>query len=469
MEKNHNESPQNGPFAGGNDWTANLFRNPLWKFFVVFFLALILLIPMSWVTDLIEERKERNEDVTQEIASKWGKRQVISGPIVAVPYEYVVLKSSKSGDDEEVVRHTQRDWIFALPKHIDIQARVDPQTLSRGIFDVIVYHADVTLKGSFADLDYSNWQTDEGKLRWSESKLVLGVGDLKGMLENPIVKWDSASVPISNTDNSLSLFDNMLVTDIPSVGFSDGSAHDFSVDLSFRGSESIDFLPLANKTTIDIGGDWSDPSFDGGFLPLRREVSDTAFSAQWEIPHFSRKLPGVWQASGSERIGTSDEGDVVQVKFLAKVNEYQKISRTAKYGALIILLTFAALALVEVIKNRRVHLVQYMLIGVSMVVFYILLLSFTEHLSFNMAYLIAAIATISLITTFVYLLTGIRSVLYLFGGILTLFYGFIFFVLQTQDYALLVGSIGIFLILTALMYYSSKINWYSLTETRTSS
>ena len=221
-------------------------------------------------------------------------------------------------------------------------------------------------------------------------------------------------------------------------------------------------------------------------MPEERHVSEQVFEAKWSIPSFSRKLPMQWEGSNGRiysfsgvnlssemRYSSASEApidyssevatdtDMVQINFLPEINNYQKINRVAKYGILIIILTFASLFFTEIIKKQRFHVIQYILIGAAMVMFYSLLLAISEHLGFNTAYFVAAIATIFLIASFIWMITMDKRTMLLFGGILALFYSFIFVLMQLRDYSLIVGTVGVFVILAVLMCVSAKINWFS--------
>lgn len=463
------------------------------KLFVVLILVLFLLIPMSWVSDLIAERKYREQRVTEEIAGKWGRQQVLSGPVLAIPFDYKVEKIKFDSKNVEIKTvETVREWIFLLPEHMDAKGEVNPEYLKRGIYQAVVYNTKLQFDGKFGKVDLDKIDLKDGEVRWEESKVVFGISDFKGLLTFPKMDWGDKQLELDNSDKSFTLFEGNLVADLDLTQAED-TEQAFRIDMQLRGSRSLNFLPLANQTNIAITGNWNNPSFNGAFLPEERNIESNQFTANWSVPNFSRKLPQQWQGTaqgrlysfsgvnlidedlgysfpeprvaGAEYAGQfeqSNDSDMIQVHFLPEVNEYQKITRVTKYGVLVILLTFASLILVEVIKKQRIHFIQYILIGVAMVLFYSLLLAISEHLGFNVAYLISALATILLIASFIHMLTKKRGIALAFGGILALFYGFIYFIMQLQDYSLIVGSIGVFVILAVLMRFSAKIDWYGI-------
>lgn len=459
------------------------------KMFVIFVLLLIMMIPMSLVDDLVRERRDREQQVSSEIAAKWGRDQVIASPVLAVPYDYVseVIEKDSKGK-EVVVQRVEQDWIFLLPSHSQVQTDIKPENLKRGIYESVVYNSNFTIKGNFAGLDMKLLPVAADKMRWSEAQLVFGIQDVKGLSSDPELEWAGQKMPLSMDLRNFQLFNNNMAANLPLTKGED-TKFDFQIRVKLRGSKSINFLPLANHTLVQAKGSWGNPSFNGAYLPETREVTDKEFNASWNIPSFGRKLPQQW-AGGNDRvyrfsgmslaeanfdhyIETTDAAgvasanievatdmDMVQINFLPEVNNYQKTTRVAKYGILVIVLTFASLFFTEIIKKQRIHLIQYILIGAAMILFYSLLLAISEHLGFNMAYLLAALATIGLIASFIKMITKDNRTALLFTGILGLFYGFIFVLMQLRDYSLIVGTVGVFIILAILMRISTKINWY---------
>ena len=454
------------------------------KLALMFFLILVLLIPMNWVNELISERHQRNKEVSNEIASKWGLSQVISSPLIAVPYKTFQKKIMSNDKNENYsVIEEGKEWIFLLPDQVDIISEVNPDTRKRGIYESVVYTADIHLKGNFPEIDLKNLKVEAEHIQWSEGKLIFGISDLKGLSMSPDLQWDSATLTMHSNMTELDLFENSLTADLNLTGGSSTNKQ-FEIKVKVRGSQSVSFFPLANHTKIDIKGNWNHPSFNGAYLPDERLVEQGNFSAHWNIPNFNRKLAKQWNGHSSrlyqsyassqsmaaeyaEPHATSDSQfseDLVSINFLPDVDNYQKTTRVAKYGILIIMLTFVSLFFTEIIKKQRVHLIQYVLIGAAMVLFYSLLLAISEHLGFNWAYAMAALATVILITTFIRSITKNTKTAALFASILTLFYGFIYLLLQLRDFSLIVGTVGVFIILAVLMRLSTKINWYQFEQ-----
>jgi len=230
------------------------------------------------------------------------------------------------------------------------------------------------------------------------------------------------------------------------------------MQLNLKGSSRLFFNPTGKTTTVNLSSPWTTPSFDGSFLPEPREVSEKGFTAQWKILHYYRPFAQAWTEANTKLSG-SEFG----VKLLVPVDQYQKSIRTSKYGHLVIILTFVALFLVEITKRIKIHPFQYILVAAALIIYYALLLSFSEQMGYNIAYIISSIATVALICFYSFSFLKERKLVLLFTSLLIIFYSFIFIIVLQQDYSLLLGSIGLFLIVGALMYFARKVNWYGTT------
>ncbi len=464
------------------------------KIAIIFFISLILLIPMNMVNDLILERKNRENMVAHEIASKWGLDQVISSPILAVPYSVFKKDLVKSSDgSQKLLELEETEWAFLMANQVQIETEVKPETRKRGIYETVVYASKVKIKGDFTGFELEKLKLDANLLKWKDAKLVFGIEDFKGLSKNPQLTWNGKAHEFTKEHVDLNLFPQSLYVNLPMENM-DSIAAKFEINMEIKGSNTINFLPLANQTRIDVSGNWKNPSFTGNFLPDHRDINDK-FQAQWNIPSFNRKMPQQWNGASSKlyefigaelnteqtaqdykqinyraadfpepkvsnQQGLSTEWDMVQIKFLPHVNNYQKTTRVTKFGILVVALSFISLIFLEIIKRKKIHLIQYILIGFAMVLFYALLLAISEHVGFNWAYVLASLLTIVLISSFVGTITKNRQSSLIFGLILSTFYVFIFVLLQLRDYSLIVGTIGIFIILAILMRLSTKIDWY---------
>lgn len=451
-------------FTTENNGIKNWFGGSiLFKLGLIGFLTLLLLIPSFMVQDLITERQNRQQEVIREISDKWSGSQLVQGPILVLPYKTTVMEkdsdTQKSGSREIMTN------IYILPEILNISSKANPELLHRGIFDAVVYNSQIKVSGTFSQLELKKSGIDPAMIQWEQAKVDIGLSDLKGLKNNPVIRLGNQNYEVEPDFTSLKLFSNNLVI-LPNLGSEKSTALNFSFDLDLRGSERLSFLHLGKNTIVKIEGEWNDPSFTGRYLPDERSVSGKTFSATWKMPYYNRPYPQQWIEENTvlnttdtlvKESNTSDSRAVFGVNFLLPVDQYQKTIRTAKYAFLVILLSFLSLFFTELLIKQRVHFLQYVLIGAAMTIYYILLLSLSEQVGFNLAYIIASAATAGLIGTFIWSLLKNRKVALLFAGILTMFYSFIFVILQLQDLALLVGSIGLFLIVALLMYLSQKI------------
>jgi inner membrane protein len=432
------------------------------------FLTLLLLIPSSWIQELIRERQERQEEVVSEISDKWSGKQLVEGPVLVLPY-------IPSGTN-----------IYILPEVLNIKSQVSPEVLHRGIFDAVVYHTKIRVSGKFSALELAKSGINPALVQWQKAKVIIGLSDLKGLKNNPAIQINNALHPLEPDFNSVSLFPNNLVT-LPDLSRQKNTAVDFSFELHLRGSTELNFQHLGKSTNVTVEGSWNNPSFTGRYLPEKRKITAKEFSASWKMAHFNRALPQQWIAKNAV-LGTKpavkakitgdapydtivpgalNDDTTFGVKFIMGVDQYQKTMRCAKYSTLIILLTFISLLFSELMLKRKVHFLQYILIGAAMTIYYTLLLSFSEQVGFDSAYLIASIATVLLIGSFIAALLKNKKPAIVFGAILSLFYGFIYVIIQLQDLALIVGSIGLFVIISVTMYLSARIDFHKkeLTDT----
>lgn len=418
------------------------------KGLVIFILTLLLLIPTSMIESLIVERQGRQQEAIDEVSGKWGRQQTLAGPFLILPYEQT-LRNADGKITEKVLKHA-----FYLPDALKINGQVQPELRHRGIFEVVLYSSALNLEGSFGKLQTDQFIPADAQILWEQAQLALSIPDLRGLKDQVKLDWDAQSslfnpgIPVSGLAAS--------GIHVPiSLQKEANGMHTFKISLALKGSGSLFFTPVGKVTEVAISAPWADPSFSGAFLPEEKQIDGTSFTANWKVLNLNRNYPQQWLGEAN----TSYTESAFGVDFLLPVDNYQKSTRSVKYAILFISLTFLTIFFIEMRQKTRVHAFQYALIGLALVIFYTLLVSISEHLSFDSAYLIAAIMTIALTTLYAQALFASRQMAFLVGGTLTILYGFLFIVLQQQDYALLIGSIGLFMILAAVMYFSRKIEW----------
>jgi inner membrane protein len=446
------------------------------KLFSIGFLIIILLIPSSWIQDMIVERQMRAEQVMTEVADKWSGSQTISGPVLVIPYrKQEVIDHGKDG--KEIREHIEKAYF--LPEDLDITGTIKPETLHRGIFDAVVYESPLEIKSAFVKPDFKGLSIADDMVNWKDAYMIFGITDLRGISDNPTFTLGNnvlGAEPSNNigititrsrpkgeseyynaADKRVTQSSNGIVVrlnwDTPPP-FTE--KEHVRIKLNLKGSRRLDFVPAGKTTTVKLSGPWADPSFDGEFLPTDREITAEGFTASWKVLHFNRPFSQQW-TEDNQHLSGADFG----IKLLIPVDQYQKSIRTSKYGVLVILLTFVALFLVEITQRIRIHPFQYILIGAALTIYYTLLLSFSEHVGYNIAYIAASFATVVLISLYSISFFRNTKLTFLFSILLVIFYAFIFVIILQQDFSLLLGSIGLFMIVGLLMYFSRKVNWYS--------
>jgi inner membrane protein len=456
-----------------NQWIA---ESVMIKLFSIGFLILILMLPASWIEQLIRERQTRAAGVIREVSDKWSGSQTLSGPVLVIPFTKIDRnKRWDNGKQIEEVIET-RHKAFFLPEDFNATGKVKPQVLHRGIFDVAVYESEILMDAQFVSPDFTTWNIPDEQIHWGEAVLVNGISDLRGIDADPVIESGAkkfVAEPSSNIGISINqIIANQVVDEQVPVASSnipltsgivvplgwksreDFTTH-FKVRLSLKGSESLYFVPVGKSTQVNLTGPWSSPSFEGKLLPADRSVDNTEFSATWKILSFNRPFSQKW-IDEDQSLNGSEFG----VRLLIPADQYQKSTRTAKYDELIIILAFTALFLVEITSKIKIHPFQYILIGVALIVYYTLLLSLSEHVGYNVAYAISSLATTALVSVYASTFLKRRQISLLFSGLMTFFYVFIFVIIQAQDFSLLIGSVGLFLIIGLLMYFSRNIKWY---------
>ena len=440
------------------------------KLFSIGFLILILLIPASWIENIMIERQQRSDDAANEIASKWSGPQILTGPILVIPFLKDEIFEDEKGKKKA---RTITANAYFLPEQLDIDGAIKTDVLHRGIFDAVVYESTLKINSTFTKTAFKTLsEVDEERILWKDAYLVLGISDLRGISENPDLKIKGHSVAAEPSNATLVstarhtkkfTYEDVTWSETGIVANLDLSrektfAGEVKIDLKLKGSSRLDFVPVGKTTKVKLASGWQNPSFDGQFLPVARDLTN-GFSASWNVLHFNRPFSQT-SAGDHLRLDGADFG----VRLLMPVDQYQKSIRTAKYGILIILLTFMALFLVEVTQKVRIHPFQYILVGAALIIYYTVLLSLSEHLGYNLAYIIASAATVILVATYSKTFFSNERMFWYFGGLLGTFYAFIFLIILEQDYSLLIGSIGLFIIVGALMYFSRNVNWYRQRE-----
>ena len=435
---------------------ASSIRNSqMLRLFSVGLLALLLQIPISMIGGLVAERQERRQAAVTEVSSKWGNVQSIIGPVLIVPYTYRSTETSASG--LQVTRTETRNAIF-LAEQLRVRGSIDAELRHRGIFSIPVYKVGLTLEGEFTRPSFAELGLEPVGVAWERAQLAIGISDARAIQQETAVTWNSKPVPFlpgtgAFTDGGTGIH--------AVVGLANGGQRaQFSFPLSLNGSLGVYLTPFAQNTIVELQSNYGYPSFQGNWLPVERSVSDAAFRAKWSIPFLGRNYPQAWKAEVGMR--KEIDGSRFGVELVNPVDHYRMAERSVKYAGLFILLTFATLWLIEVLAGVRVHPIQYLLLGGALCLFYLLELSLSEHLGFPVAYTVASFSVVALVAGYsVVVLRHIRRALFVIA-VVSLLYAYLYILLMNEDYALLIGSVGLFLILAAIMYATRRVDWYAV-------
>lgn len=433
-----------------------LLQGPTGKVLGVGFLALLMLIPLLHVQWLVAERKGLREEAVANIAQGWGGRQVLGGLVLWVPTTRTVVV--KDGDAEREQARTSADVILA--DALSASATLDVQTRRFGIYGAPVYAATVELHGQFLPSDLADAQrASNGSWQPEKAELRLLVQDLHGLQQVDELTVDGKPVRFtSSTDRIGGLSTVAIPVNVQAWG---NQPVPFTVRLRLAGTESLQWLPLARATSVEVAAPWGDPSFVGGTLPAERKVEPTQFSARWKMLDINRSYGQYWSGDGNpvrEALTASAFG----VQLYQPVDVYQRNERAGKYGILFVALTFVAFFLFEVLKQLRVHPVQYLMVGAALATFYVLLLALSEQIGFGAAYLVAATAVVLMVGGYASSVLRTRRAGMVLGAVMGLVYAVLYGLVAAEQYALLMGAVVIVLVVALLMYLTRKVDWYAL-------
>ena len=414
-------------------------------------LILLLLIPMAMITGLIEERQAKSHEAQREILDTWGANQVLSGPVITVPFQ------GRKHDGELKLKN---DYYHFLPQSLNIVGDVNAKVLNRGIFKVPVYDTNLTFSGTIQKPrgpDEPHGQI----MYWDKAFVTMGISDLRAIRNAIRMDCQEQKLVFGPAATPVSFFDNQVQTTM-SLGndWQEDKILDFQITLAVGGGQRLHFLPLGKETTVELTSSWNNPGFNGAWLPKTRTVDETGFNAQWFVSHLGRNHPQSWIDGNVDKFAMNQNSFGVDI--LLPIDIYKKSYRSARYAILFIALTFTVFFLFEVVLGLRIHPLQYLMVGIALCIFYLLLLSLSEHVPFVMAYLAASMGVTAIITIYsAGVLKRMRRAIYMacmFCGV----YGFLYVLLQLTEMALLLGSVGVFLILGFIMVFTRNMDWYAL-------
>lgn len=479
MEQNtdsiRNGAPQpgggRGKFPGvGKLSSEKLFSGPLGRCAAIGVITLFLLVPLELVSNVIFDRSHLYHQATDEIRASWGRDQTISGPVLILPYvtwqdHKEVMAVGKEKEEVITRKYTQEYWVV-LPSNLSFDAKIGHEVRYRGIYKQALYTAPVTIDGSFTLPAASDFPANLHMVKWDKAWITVGISDPKAIAEAEALTWGGKQLgPYRSGSQASALIGHGFHTLVPLRADDAGTRHDFATHLTFRGSNGIAFTPVGENTRITVSADWPSPKFQGNLLPVTREIRDTGFSATWMVSSLTRSYPQSADVSAyltsASLGGNSSQGALgrfaVGVELYETVSTYRLVIRAVDYGILFILVSFVALFAFEMITRRRMHLLQYGMVGLSMSTFYLVLLSLSEHAGFGAAFLAASAITVLMNSVYVASALGSRAKGLIMAGVLSALYGVLFAILRMEDMALLTGTALVLVMMGVLMYVTRKL------------
>lgn len=418
-------------------------QKPMFKGIAITVLSLMLLITLPFITSLIRERENFQGEVTSEVTSKWGQEQTLYGPFILIEYK------ERSVDSEGKVL-THRTNYLQVPEKQVIIGDIKTQVKKRSLYEVALYNTNLAVEARFPTMDKIIEKlkvTDPADIL--STKLIFSISDSKGFTEEILINNIAGQAFELDRDLGVNTNYNFLSYEFDRETF---NTSEINFPIKLKGSTEINFLASAKDTKVDINPDYKDIKYVGNYLPDTDEKQKDTVSAKWTI---FQPIPINTSLDSLVTLDTYKFG----MKFIQVNDFYSKVNRATKYALLFIGLTFATFFFMENLKNLSINILHYTLVGLSLCINFVLLLSFAEYVGFSWAYIISASATILLITSFIYGLSKNFRIAASIFGLLAALYAFLFFLLQLKEAALIVGSIGLFAVIAVLMYFSKRIKF----------
>ena len=419
---------------------------------LVALLALVLFVPVGWIQGLVTERQIRSAQTVAGIAEGWGKRQALAGPYLVVPYEHtevrVVHETVDGKPRERRTEHTSAKVLRISADAVEWRIGVDVSEKARGIYRARLYAGTIEVRGRVAVPARFGLAPDTptSRTRTHVPRLVVGISDPQGIRSVSPLEANAARLAFQPGPGDSNVPGGLHV---PLSNLGAAQTLEFAFTLELAGSEALAISPLGADTTVSMRSDWPHPSFAGRFLPLKHDIGDQGFTAEWKVSRYA--APGT--APGHE----------LSVGFVEPAGLYQRLERASKYGFLFIGLTFAAFMLCELLRRLAIHPIQYALVGLALAMFFLLLVALSEHIAFAAAYAIATLACVGLITGYLIRVLHSARLGLAFGAALAALYAMLYALLQAEDYALLGGAVLLFALLAVVMVATRRVDWYALT------
>lgn len=424
----------------------------------IIFLAALLLVPLALIGGIVSQRQHLQQQVEGTIASSFAGPQRLFGPLLVIPYverEVVVTNDEKGRQSSQIVLHQRQ--VYLVPEQLVYDGTVNVEARYKGLYKALVYETSGVWRARFEVPANAGLKVNQNVLTLGEAYLALGLSDVRGLRGKPKITWTGRDLSARNGTRIDALGDGLHAV-IGEVGATEPRQYDVTVSMDLAGMRSMAFVPTGKTTAVQLRAAWSHPNFGGRFLPQTKQIDERGFSAKWEISHLASNNSELIQRGPKDAAAL----EAFDVSFIEPVNIYQQSERAVKYGILFVALTFTAFFLFETLKDLKIHPMQYGLVGLALAVFFLLLVSLSEHVRFLYAYLIASVSCVLLIGYYLtHVLDGWRRGAG-FAVKLGLLYAVLYGLLLSEDNALMLGSLLLFSVLAAMMILTRRIDWYQL-------
>lgn len=447
-----------------------MFKNRFYlKVVTIFLLMLGLLLPQSFMLDLVSERTMWRQQAYNTVERSWPGAQTLAAPILALPYQLTYERKEKiidsdHGERDIIKEVTVHDVLYIIPKQLTVRSRLDNSLRYRGIYAVPVYNGHIDVAGEFSNeallAFLANHRGD--KLSWDKPMLSVLVSDQRGIATQPVLDWNGEAVTFLPSSH-LQGTEQGMNAPLPELPSTQATRLPFSFALELHGMQALNFALVSENTDVQAVANWPHPSFNGRLLPETHEITAQGFTARWRMSSISLNISGALERCAQGHCEGLLE-PAVGFQLVQPVDIYQQAERSIKYAVLFIVLTFVALILFELLKRLRIHPIQYLLVGMALLVFYLLLVSLSEHIPFLYAYGAGAAACTGLLTVYFGGILHSGKLGLLLGLGLSILYSTLYVILQSEESALLMGSVLTFVVLAALMLATRHFDWYALTR-----
>lgn len=439
-------------------------RSFVLKVLGVFLLTMLMSWAVSYVNSLILERQYRQNEVKQEIARSSAGEQTIVGPVLVIPYIEEYTETATQNNIQKTIIKRESRWKYILPNNLELNGGFSNQFKKLGIYKALMFQLDSKLEGSFILPERSEIrpQHDSGSVFMQPAYVAIGISDSRGIIGKPAFTWNSQALNFEQGSN-VKMLGNGIHASVGMLKNVNKQTITFEFNLNLRGMENYHFVPIAENNQIKFQSSWQHPHFSGSFLPdtATQKITPAGFEAQWAVS----SLASSNQASLMNNLETGEKTlslETLSIGFVEPINVYSQSDRATKYGLLFIGLTFAGFFIFEILKHLRIHPAQYTFVGLAMALFYLLLISLSEHIGFSSAYLIASLACITLLGYYLTHVLKSRTHGLIFAGLLTALYSALYGILASEDNALLMGSLLVFGLLALTMIITKNVDWYQI-------